>query len=97
MSLPKPLNPHPRLSQSGLPPIIPQISIQKSDPKVLNGNHSNAVAVTTVVLHGGQEGEESGNGDLEETDPNLDRYLKHGRRHTLGAAHNTIMAEDMRR
>ena len=36
-------------------------------------------------------------GNLEETDPNLDRYLRHGRRHTLGAAHHTIIAEDMRR
>jgi len=98
VSLPKPLNPHPRLSQSGLPPIIPQISIQKSDSKVLSGNHVNAVAAAAAgALHGGQEGEESGDGNLEETDPNLDRYLKHGRRHTLGAAHNTIMAEDMRR
>ena len=43
-------------------------------------------------------------GNLEDNDelikdPNLDRYLKHGRRHTLGAAHNTMLAnpEDMKK
>ena len=42
--------------------------------------------------------EEEGSDELIK-DPNLDRYLKHGRRHTLGAAHNTMLLnpDEMRR
>ena len=77
-----------------MPPMIPQISIQKSDSKVLNnGNH----AANLPGNGGGGGGGGDDEGRLEETDPNLDRYLSSGRRHTLGAAHNTLMAEDIRR
>lgn len=92
----KPHSHHPRLSQSGIAPMIPQISVQKTESKA-STNVPPPLASLEGVLNGG--GDES---NLEETeelirDPNLDRYLKHGRRHTLGAAHNTMMAEDMKR
>ena len=80
--------------------MIPQISIQKTESKPSNGP---SLATLDRVLNCGGVG--SGRGDekdMEETeqlirDINLDRYLNHGRRHTLGAAHNSVMAEDIKR
>lgn len=94
--IPKPLTPHPRLSLSGVAPMIPQISIQKTE---CTPSGPPLVPLEGVLNSGGGREDER---DLEETeelikDPNLHRYLKHGRRHTLGAAHNTKFAEDMKR
>ncbi len=94
VTLPKPLAPHPQLTQPGMGPMIPHISIQNPDSKILNGNHA---AKVPGLNGGGAGGGDPDEGHLQETDPSLDRYLSHGRRHTLGAAHNNFMAEDMRR
>lgn len=78
------LKPHPRLSTGGVPPIIPQISIQttgsppSSSPperKYLFGN------VATSIKEP----------DDEMRDLNLARYLQGGRRHTLGATQNNTL------
>ena len=100
-----PLIPHPRLSHSGVSPIIPHINIHKTESKTSNVTPSGPL----VQQQGPLEGLNVKPGGVvnlqeEETeelikDPNLDRYLKHGRRHTLGAAHNTMYVnpEDMKR
>ncbi len=92
-----PLTPHQRLSLCGVPPSIPHINVRaSSESKPLGGG-----VVPRGPLEEGLQGvrlEEEGSDELIK-DPNLDRYLKHGRRHTLGAAHNTMLMspEEMRR
>ena len=97
MPFSNPLTPHQRLSLCGVPPSIPHISVHTtSETKPLGGG-----MVPRCPLEGGPQEvslEEEGSDELIK-DPNLDRYLKHGRRHTLGAAHNTMMLnpDEMRR
>ena len=92
-----PLTPHQQLSLCGVPPSMPHISVHgSSDAKPLGG-----MVVPQGPLEGGLQEvslEEGGSDELIK-DPNLDRYLKHGRRHTLGAAHNTMLLnpDEMRR
>ena len=105
--------PHPRLSLSGVPPSIPHININSLDCNASAGHLAPPVepfhlgiggglrvgAGGVGVGVGGGAGLAEGGTDELIKDPNLDRYLKHGRRHTLGAAHNTILVnpEELKR
>ena len=85
------LKPHPRLSIGGVPPIIPQISIQTSDsPPSSSPSEKNPFS---NIPSSGKEPED------EMKDLNLARYLQGGRRHTLGATQNTnlMTPEQMQR
>lgn len=77
------LKPHPRLSVGGVPPIIPQISIQNTDspPSSSPPERNPFNNIPTSI----KESEE------EMKDLNLARYLQGGRRHTLGATQNTSL------
>lgn len=91
-----PLTPHPRLSLCGVPPSIPHINIHKSDSTKPPAGPPGGGGGGTVLYAAGAEGvnlEEESEPDELIKDPNLDRYLKHGRRHTLGAAHNTFFVD----
>lgn len=76
----------PRLSNSGVPPVIPQISIENTDihdasPSPLPKNPWRNIPADELP--------EESSEFLK--DPNLARYLKTGRRHTLGAAQNNLL------
>lgn len=102
-----PLIPHPRLSVSGVPPSIPHINIHSLDCKTSAGHLPSSAAPPLVqgafqvagLAATGANLEGEGGSDEMIRDPNLDRYLKHGRRHTLGAAQNHILVnpEDLKR
>lgn len=76
---------HPRLSISGVPPVIPQISIQNTDSQTSTTPPKNPFRNMTSSEEPQDESEDF------MKDPNLARYLQHGRRHTLGAAHNHML------
>lgn len=111
LSYANPPTPYPRLSISGVPPSVPHINIHKSDTAKATPNGPLGLlgpATAAQVAQGGLlnvGGLPGIHGALEEEpeelikDPNLDKYLKHGRRHTLGAAHNTLLVnpEQMKR
>ena len=78
--------PHHRLSQSGVPPVI-NINASDASQSPTGLSHNQWHHMATEDLSGSETWNEYPN------DPNLLRYLKLGRRHTLGAAHNhTLMA-----
>ena len=91
--------PHPRLSLTGVAPSLPQISIQKTNMFAASTSNGPVLAtqerVTSDIVQKGESNVEGAEEVVE--DSNLDRYLKQGRRHTLGAAHNTMMATDMKK
>lgn len=80
--------------------MIPHISIQKTESS--NGTSGGALLDPLqknkmLPVPAGAMSQEEESDEL--MDPTLDRYLKHGRRHTLGAAHNTMLVnpEDWKR
>ena len=75
---------HPRLSHSGVPSMIPQISIQNAGSQTSNSPPINPFQNPGML----QVDERREEAEEFMKDPNLARYLQHGRRHTLGAAHN---------
>ena len=85
LKVPAHATPHPRLSISGVPSIIPQISIQNTDSQTSTTPPKNPFKNMTSSEETQEESEDF------MKDPNLARYLQHGRRHTLGAAHNHTM------
>ena len=78
----------PRLSSSGIPPVVPHISIENSE---LNTSESSMPA--NNPFHNVPPGESQEESDDYMKDPTLARYLQHGRRHTLGAAHNYVLIQ----
>ena len=80
--------------------MIPQIGIQKTESMPSNG--PSLAPLDRVLNCGGVGGGRGDARDVEETeqlirDITLDRYLNRGRRHTLGAAHNSMIAGDIKR
>ena len=92
LKVPTQATPHPRLSISGVPSIIPQISIQNTD-----SNTSTTPPKNPFKNMASSDNPQDESEDFMK-DPNLARYLQHGRRHTLGAAHNhMVLATDQLR
>ena len=85
LKVPAQLTPHPRLSISGVPSVIPQISIQNTDSQTSITPPKNPFKNMAASDEPQDESEEF------MKDPNLARYLQHGRRHTLGTAHNHML------
>lgn len=85
LKVPTQLTPHPRLSISGVPSVIPQISIQNTDSQTSTTPPKNPFK----NLGSSEETQDESEDFMK--DPNLARYLQHGRRHTLGAAHNHML------
>ena len=83
--MPAQLTPHPRLNISGVPSVIPQISIQNTDSQTSTTPPKNPFKNMAASDEPQDESEDF------MKDPNLARYLQHGRRHTLGAAHNHML------
>ncbi len=75
------LKPHPRLSTGGVPPIIPQISIQTTGSPPSSSPPERSYLFGNVAT------------SMKEPDDdlNLARYLQGGRRHTLGATQNNTL------
>ncbi len=86
------LKPHQRLSIGGVPPIIPQISIQTTDSPPSSSPPERNHLFSNIATSNKEP-------DEEMTDLNLARYLQGGRRHTLGATQNTnlITPEQLQR
>ncbi len=81
----------PRLSNSGIPPVIPQISIEATDL----GSTSDTSPRVKNPFRNVPPGETQEESDEFLRDPTLARYLRHGRRHTLGAAqHYALISPD---
>ena len=74
--------------------MIPQISIENPEPSISSGSGVGGELAPKNPWHdvptpsSSSEQQES---DEYLKDPNLARYLQHGRRHTLGAAHNLML------
>lgn len=82
----------PRLSQGGIPPVIPHISIEATDLGSTTPETSPRAKNPFKNVPPGETQEES---DDFLRDPTLARYLRHGRRHTLGAAqHHDLISPD---
>ncbi len=82
-----PLSRPPRLSSSGVSPVIPHISIETTDL----GSSSESSPQAKNPFHNVPPGETQEESDDFLRDPTLARYLRHGRRHTLGAAQHYAM------
>ena len=83
------VTPRPRLSQSGVPQIIPQINIDPAETNESATSPKDPWNQLTFSVATTPETES----DTLLRDPNLARYLQKGRRHTLAAAHNYTIAQ----